>query len=381
MRNRACESLPVGPKSFWFHAASGEIEYVKSIILRLRKDYPSCRIIVTYSSPSAEKLFTNVVSAVDFFIPIPWDQPTALHALIKKISPQILIISRTDFWPEMIYQAQIKSIPIAIVSYYAALTTIKSVLYRWLLKSVRYISCVDQGQANELKILLPQVDLIHADGDTRFDQVFWRLAQPSGVKITSSSPLFVCGSTWKEDEFHLQAIYSQIRKMNFRIVLSPHEVATENIQRLAQYLETRAFTYTLLSSYMQTNHELTTDFLIVDRIGYLADIYRYAEIAFVGGSFKDKVHSVMEPLCSGLPVIVGPHFHNNPEANKYQNALAPRLIYRAQNSEDILEAFEKIKAEKQGLKEKIIAIVSENKNSTEKIVHTLINNVLKKANF
>lgn len=54
-------------------------------------------------------------------------------------------------------------------------------------------------------------------------------------------------------------------------------------------------------------------------MGLLAELYTWASIAFVGGSFKKQVHSVMEPLVAGIPVLIGPYHENNREADQFKN--------------------------------------------------------------
>jgi 3-deoxy-D-manno-octulosonic-acid transferase len=59
--------------------------------------------------------------------------------------------------------------------------------------------------------------------------------------------------------------------------------------------------------------------MLVDEIGRLQELYLWGHCAFVGGSFKDKVHSVMEPLAAGCPVVIGPYHLNNREALHFQH--------------------------------------------------------------
>ncbi len=381
LRDQGIVPLGVNKKCFWFHASSGEIEYVKSIILELRNQKPQCQIVVSYSSPSAEQLFSNIKSAVDLFFPLPWDQPEAIKSLFRELDPAILIFSRTDFWPELIEQAHQFKVPIVVVSFYAELTTLKRWLYQGLFKKFKYISCVDGRQADALKLILPKNSQIQADGDTRFDQVFWRLSQPSKVILQTQKPIFICGSTWNEDEVKLWPVFGELIKSGYQIILSPHEVSADHIQRLHKDLVSKNFTVQLLSEAAFPQLHFLTDFLLVDQIGYLADLYRYGRIAFVGGSFKEKVHSVMEPLCCGLPVIVGPYYKNNPEANKYVQFTDPVLIYAVENSSELLKAIDSIQTQGVELQLKIKKIALENKNNTQKILKTILDIVLERANF
>src|SRR5690606_15945844 len=55
--------------------------------------------------------------------------------------------------------------------------------------------------------------------------------------------------------------------------------------------------------------------IVVDRVGILGDLYRLADIAYVGGGFGDAgLHSVLEPAAFGAPVLFGPNHDNAREA-------------------------------------------------------------------
>ena len=56
--------------------------------------------------------------------------------------------------------------------------------------------------------------------------------------------------------------------------------------------------------------------LIMDRVGLLAELYRYSSITFVGGSFKSRVHNVLEPAAYANAILVGPLIQNSFEATE-----------------------------------------------------------------
>lgn len=285
---------------YWFHAASGEIEYCKSVIRLLKQQKPKAQVVVTYTSPSAEKLFQNIKEHVDLFLPLPWDQPEKIKELIKLLGPGILIFSRTDLWPELIHQANLQKIPLGLISALPA----KTISQKWLRPKFSFISTVE------------------ADGDTRFDQVFFRLSQESRFHLANSQKSFVCGSTWTQDEEVLFSVFPEVIKRGYHIVLSPHDVNSANIERVRLQIESSG---------------LGQHITLIDKVGVLADAYRTASMAFVGGSFRDRIHSVMEPLCCGVPVLTGPYFENNPEAVKYQS----QFVFTCKNSKEFLLNFGK----------------------------------------
>ena len=52
----------------------------------------------------------------------------------------------------------------------------------------------------------------------------------------------------------------------------------------------------------------------MDSIGILITLYNYAHIAYVGGSFRQGIHNVLEPAVYGVPVVFGPKISNSQEA-------------------------------------------------------------------
>jgi len=45
--------------------------------------------------------------------------------------------------------------------------------------------------------------------------------------------------------------------------------------------------------------------LVIDTIGILASLYRYAFISYVGGGFGVGIHNILEPAAFGVPMIFG----------------------------------------------------------------------------
>lgn len=371
LRGEKIQKINKFKSTYWFHAASGEIEYCKSVIRLLKEQQPECQIVVTYSSPSAEKLFYNISTYVDQFIPLCWDQPGFINELIDYIHPRVLVFSRTDLWPELIYQIKKNKeqtlqsqgihrpqpIKIGIISFNPKINKkfnlLNDLVNKWLLPQLDFISDINQ------------------DGDTRFDQVFYRLSQESKLKIITSNKVFVCGSTWPADENILFSCFQELMSQNIKIVLSPHEVSPNNILRIQRELKQRKISFQLLSNQASTLEiYLDTNLLLIDKIGYLADAYRYASMAFVGGAYGQKVHSVMEPLCCGLPVITGPHYRNNPEAVKYQN----QYVFATNSPQEILTICNKILTHSlPGCSQTdILNTMKKNKNVSQKVLALLV---------
>ena len=361
------------PDVFWFHASSGEIEYVKSLIRESKVRFPNCSLIVSYSSPSATKLFDSIQNQVDFFFPLPWDQPRRIQNLLKQLQPKAFFFARTDLWSELIYQLTKTPTKIYIISYNPSLNFLNRLWSRLFLSHFSGIFCTEPFQESILKDLVTDPKTVSCPGDTRFDQVFWRLQQPTKVPFQIPTPYLVLGSTWPEDENIFTPLLNQIVAMGYKIVWSPHEIQTANIHRISLILQKSKLTYQKFSDLSSTE----VDVILIDRIGYLADFYRHADGAFIGWSFKAKVHSVMEPLCCAIPVITGPHIQNSPEAMRYHQIIMNelRVVQVTTSSNEFIAALEKIKTMQKGdFKKLLIGNLEKNRYATRRIMNSIFDN-------
>lgn len=362
--------------TIWVHASSGEIEYAKSVIKELKQRYPQNAIVVTYSSESAEKLFDNIRNLVEYFLPLPWDDRYSMNLLLKKINPKILVISRTDLWPEMIQQCSRRKIPIALISYFPKVSSLAGIWLKPMLNKLSFISCVDQASESWVRTMVTsRKTILQTDGDTRFDQVFIRLQQPTKLTLRTAPKIFTFGSTWPEDEAQIQQLIDAAISDGYHIILSPHDISETRLHSIGVWLRERHYSFRQFS-HIESPIAFDFQVLILDQIGYLADAYRYSDFAFVGGSFKSRVHSVMEPLACGLPVFVGPHYQNSPEALHY--TIQPRYIFPGQNSEELIQAYKKLKSENLSqLKIEIKADLQKHKGASQKIVDVIEHRLLK----
>jgi len=59
------------------------------------------------------------------------------------------------------------------------------------------------------------------------------------------------------------------------------------------------------------HHTSDINTLLIDNIGMLKYLYKYADICYVGGGFgADGVHNVLEAAVYNKPVIIGPEYEN-----------------------------------------------------------------------
>jgi 3-deoxy-D-manno-octulosonic-acid transferase len=278
----------------------------------------------------------------DALVPLPWDETNKLEDFLNRFKPKALLFARTDVWPVLSHLAQQKNIPTLLFS--ATFNSESSrfkwpgiIWTRWALQSLKNIFVVEASDLEALKKVYCSNNLpssITVEGDTRYDQVLWRLQQnpleASCLKFSGATvrKKFLMGSTWPEDLNVLlpplcqKVLGSKVQSPELALTIAPHEL--KEIPHLVISLKDLGLDHQLWS---ELNREVwdpckawdPCKVLIIDKIGVLAPLYAHYDFAFVGGSFKKQVHSVMEPLAAGLFVFVGPHHINNREAVVFQN--------------------------------------------------------------
>lgn len=313
-------------RRIWLHAASGEVEYIKPLLKLWKEQYPEDLLFLSYFSTSALDLLPRI-SEIDGWAPLPTDLPEPCQNFITALQPHILIISRTDLWPTLLQtlRTTYPNTPQILVASTWSEGSKKTQgmgrwMSRWCLPYLNKICVVNEQDQKWIQKNIPQAPPIAITGDPRFDQVQARLKQKRNLPANlmtwaqSSSRIFIAGSTWPEDEAVLKTALSQINLSQVRWIIVPHENTPEHLQTIKEKLHPLPF---LLWSECANTNLPAVPILIFDEKGWLAELYQLADLAFIGGSFKRQVHSVMEALGCGVPVLVGPYYKNNREAIEF----------------------------------------------------------------
>lgn len=299
----------------WFHAASlGEFEQGRPLLEAVREQYPEWQIILSFYSPSGYEVRKDY-SGADAVVYLLGDTPREVRCFLNELKPNKAIFIKYDFWGTHLLELRKRQIPTYLVSaifrpeqfFFKPLGNI----YRVLLKSFTTLFVQDQKSIDLLKDI--GVTKAICTGDTRFDRVndIAQKAQliPSIEEIKrDGSLIIVAGSTWQEDEDGLLRYLSKNKKV--KMVIAPHELS-----RLGN-IESKPFKVARLSA-LQPNHKISDDIqvLIIDCFGLLASIYRYADIAYIGGGFGKGIHNTLEAAVYGVPVVFGANSHKFREAH------------------------------------------------------------------
>ena len=240
--------------------------------------------------------------------------------IYELLDPTFIIVAKHDVWPGQIWTAKKKSIPAFLVN--ASLSSrssrtgfgIKAFL-KYVYRDFKCICAISEEDARRFSKHYPRCQ-VTVSGDTKYDQVVIRrdMAKRQNLfpeKWLKEKWIFVAGSIWPEDEEHLLPALQHFLedKSTSRIILVPHQPAIKTVDRLSSQF--KKWGVETFSHKQQLNRERV---LIVDTVGYLAGLYYHAQLAYVGGSFHQGIHNVMEPAVFGIPVLYGPVHENSYEA-------------------------------------------------------------------
>lgn len=298
----------------WIHCASlGEFEQGRPIIEKLKNENKDIKTVITFFSPSGYEIRKNYPLA-DLVCYLPLDTSKNAREFVRAIHPSMVIFIKYEFWFNILNELKKHKIPLYLAS---ASFREKQHFFKWygnwfvkILKLFDHIFVQDEISKNLLERI--NIRQITVSGDTRFDRVYQTMKAAEEIalidKFKNRKTLLIAGSTWVEDEKILQ----QVNKPGLKIILAPHEAGEKNIERVVS-LFPRSIRYSQLPV-LDDQVIAAGNYLIIDNVGLLARLYRYGDIAYVGGAFGRSLHNILEPAAFGLPVLFGPDFQKNREA-------------------------------------------------------------------
>ncbi len=299
--------------AIWMHCASvGEFEQGKPVLEALRKRYPSKKAVVSFFSPSGYEARKDWNGA-DFVFYLPVDRSSTAKSLVQHLKPSAVIWVKYEFWFNILAALNLNNTPLFLVS---GIFRPSQHFFRfwggWFRKQLKSFShCFVQDEQSRLLLSSVGVDA-SVVGDTRFDRVAELAAEPFADPIVEAfaklSPVLVCGSTWPADE---DCIHDATYNSTWRLMLVPHELTNAHLEK-AELLFPDAVRYS------RTNPEdaAKANVLIVDRMGMLSKLYRFAHVAYIGGGFGAGIHNTAEAAAYGIPVVFGPRFQKFNEAKQ-----------------------------------------------------------------
>lgn len=326
-------------KLAWFHCASlGEFEQGRQLIETFKEKHKDYKILITFFSPSGYEIRKNYDKA-DYVYYLPLDTPKNAKQFLDIINPSLIFFIKYEFWYFFIREIGKRQIPLYLVSgiFRKNQRFFKSyaISSRQILKSFTHFFVQNKESQNLLsKINFTNVTI---SGDTRFDRVYTLSKQakdlPLMEKFTANNITLIAGSTWKPDEEIIVSYFNE-NPQKFKLIIAPHEIHKEGVNRLINSFHKKI----KIVKYSEANENniLSADVVIIDSIGLLSSLYKYGNIAYIGGGFGKGIHNTLEAATFGLPIIFGPNYLKFQEAKDLINLGAAESIDSASKLNKLL---------------------------------------------
>jgi 3-deoxy-D-manno-octulosonic-acid transferase len=302
-------------QNIWVHCASlGEFEQGRPVIEGLKKQFPEHKIVLSFFSPSGYEVRKNYPGA-DHILYLPLDTKKNARAFVEIVKPSFAIFIKYEFWFNFIDQLYKKGIPIFSVStIFRKKQHFFGFYGSWFTKQLKKINFFFVQNENSLE-LLRSINIENAivSGDTRFDRVAdiskQSRAFPEIEKFIGNDRVLLVGSSWPVDEKIIRYFFEN-KPADVKIIIAPHEVDKGRIISVSQLFEGSCVLLSDIQKPMTGKEEV----LIVDSIGILSHLYKYASLAYIGGAFGAGLHNILEAATFGKPVLFGPGFTKFQEA-------------------------------------------------------------------
>ena len=313
------EKIDRNAKYIWFHASSlGEFEQGRPLIEKIKAEHPEYKILLTFFSPSGYEVRKNYGGA-DVVCYLPFDTPDRVKKFLDLSKPVMAIFIKYEFWDNYLSELKRRNIPVYIVS---AIFRKEQLFFKWYggmyRKVLSYFTHIFvQDDASRELLSKFGVTNVSVFGDTRFDRVqdvYKNTKQIPMVELfvnnnrSDNQLTMVAGSSWQQDEEVYLNYFNEHPEL--KLIIAPHEIHKDHLMHIESMLKRPSIR---LSEATEKDIK-GKSCLIVDSFGLLSSIYRYGDLAYIGGGFGAGIHNVLEAAVYGIPVIFGPKYQKFKEA-------------------------------------------------------------------
>jgi 3-deoxy-D-manno-octulosonic-acid transferase len=322
------ERLSTGT-DLWIHAVSvGEVKLARVLIQRLRVLQPDLRVVVSTTTGTgftlAKERLTDTQTAV-IYNPIDflW---SVVHAF-KVIQPRMLILIESEIWPNYIWCAQRRHIPVYLVN--TRLSDKSEERYRRLRRLVRpllqeidLVFAQDSTDVSRLSQAGFAPETVFNLGSLKYDVAALDTEAEKDISAwwdragwSKDETILLGGSTHPGEEEVLVRIYRELREKwpKLRLVLAPrHAERGSSVRDMCDRMGLRVATRSQLATATtpMANGSMP-EVIVVNSTGELSSLYKRVTLAFVGKSLRGNGgQNFIEAAAVGVPIVIGPNMQN-----------------------------------------------------------------------
>ena len=303
----------------WIHAVSvGETLAAQPVVTEILAQRPGTSIVFTTTTltgqAQARRLYPD--ATVTYF---PFDFAFSVRRFLDHHQPRVFATLETEIWPNVTRISRARGLKLILANgrisdrslprYRAFRTVVGSVLRKY----DRILAREETDRQRFVAIGAPE-EIVEISGNVKFDYTPDESPLEIGPALETlfaGRKVVVLGSTMEgEDEALLPEVERLLAEHHAFVVIAPRK--PERFELVAGLLATSALRFLRRTDLDAAPPKpAQADVLLLDTFGELARIYRYATVAFVGGTLVPTGgHNPIEPAAAGVPVCFGPSMSN-----------------------------------------------------------------------
>lgn len=310
-------------KLVWLHAVSlGETKAIAALAKKMKEELRDPLIIVSSVTETGHAEAKKSMSFAESHVYLPFDLSWIIRPIIRRLSPDLMLLSETDFWVNFLRAGKESGAKIALVNGKLSERSMR-----------RYERFPFAGGK-----IWPQIDCFCVQSETykqRFERVGVdpkRMVVTGNIKqdravlpldeeekgrwrrkfgIEEGDLVLVVASTHDPEE---RMVLSAMREVwgvcpRVKVLLAPRH--PERFDEVGELLKREGVAYQKYTALENPKEKV----ILVDRMGLLDSCFQIADLALIGGSFIERVggHNILEPCAYGTPVLFGPYMHAQPD--------------------------------------------------------------------
>lgn len=374
------EGLDRSKPTVWLHAASlGEYGIARPIISAI-KHQADCNVVMTFFSPTGYEAVSRRQGDIDRVFYLPLDTKSNVNQFLDIVQPDCAVFMVSEYWHNYLRALKERGIPSFLIS---AIIRDDGPFFKWYgnlyrnsIKSFSKVFTLDDNSIKNLQRL--GIDNASVNGDPLFDNVALVASTPWSDELierfTGKEKVFLAGSIHHDRDLEMVTELAN-RHPDTRFIIVPHEINEDILKDIEAKVKSRCVRYSQCDSSTDLSD---TQVMIVDFVGALAYIYRYAAWAYVGGGFTRLLHSVIEPAVYGIPVSFGPNIHRKVTPTEMVRLGIGKVVHDVDELDLWFKRLKRDNARVQYIAKRAAKYVKQNTGATPRVVSRILDTLCAK---
>lgn len=374
------EDLDRSKPTVWLHAASlGEYGIARPIISAIKRQ-ADCNVVMTFFSPTGYEAVSRHPGDIDKVFYLPLDTKDNVNKFLDAVRPDCAVFMVSEFWHNYLHALKERGIPSFLIS---AIIRDDGPFFKWYgnlyrnsIKSFSKVFTLDDNSVRNLQRL--GVDNASVNGDPLFDNVALVASTPWSDELierfTDNRKVFLAGSIHHDKDLEMITELAN-RHPDTRFIIVPHEINDDILKAIEEKVKGRCLRYSQCDASTDMSD---AQVMIVDFVGALAYIYRYAAWAYVGGGFTRLLHSVIEPAVYGIPVSFGPNIHRKVTPTEMVRLGIGKVVHDIEELDLWFKRLKRDNARMQYIAKRAAKYVKQNTGATPRVVRRILDTICAK---